>query len=41
MQDLSVLLLISLEIGQAETLAEKKDNIKSYLKDCGRPTPEH
>lgn len=41
MQDLSVLLLISLEIWQTETLTEKKDNIKSYLKYCGRLTPEH
>lgn len=41
MQDLSVLLLISLEIWQPESLTQKKDKIKSYLKYCGRLTPGH
>lgn len=40
MQDLSVLLLISLEIWQPESLTQK-DKIKSYLKYCGRRIPEH
>lgn len=40
MQDLSVLLLISLEIWQSETLSQK-DKIKSYLKYSGKLTLEH
>lgn len=42
MQDLSVLLLISLEIWQPETPThKKKGKIKSYLKYCGRLALEH
>lgn len=41
MRDLSVLLLISLEIWQPKTLTRKKDKIKSYLKYRRRLTLEH